>query len=138
MPYKNPEDKKKHRARYDHLYRAREEVKKQKHNWYMENKEQELARKKLWYQKNKEKMRVDRNIKLYGVDKDRETFIIESQNYECICGRKLNEVWTHIDHCHKTGKVRGILCSECNTGLGKFKDSIELLQKAIEYLKRNQ
>jgi hypothetical protein len=40
-----------------------------------------------------------------------------------------------IDHCHVSGKIRKLLCSNCNTGLGHFRDSIILLQKAIEYLK---
>lgn len=40
-----------------------------------------------------------------------------------------------VDHCHLTGKVRGLLCRKCNTALGTFKDSIELFQLAIEYLK---
>lgn len=39
-----------------------------------------------------------------------------------------------IDHCHKTGKIRGILCSRCNTALGGFNDDIKLLDKAINYL----
>ncbi len=39
-----------------------------------------------------------------------------------------------IDHCHTTGKVRGLLCSRCNTGLGLFKDNPEYLQNAITYL----
>lgn len=42
-----------------------------------------------------------------------------------------------VDHCHKTGKVRGLLCNHCNTGIGKLKDNIELLQKAISYLKKS-
>jgi len=39
-----------------------------------------------------------------------------------------------VDHCHVSGKVRGLLCSECNLGLGKFKDSLNKLRKAVSYL----
>lgn len=41
-----------------------------------------------------------------------------------------------IDHSHETGKIRGILCHACNVGLGNFKDNINNLEKAIDYLKR--
>lgn len=59
-----------------------------------------------------------------------------SQNFLCkICEKPLSEGReTHIDHCHTTNKFRGILCHACNVGLGHFKDDIEILQKAIEYL----
>jgi hypothetical protein len=43
---------------------------------------------------------------------------------------------THIDHCHKTGTIRGILCAHCNHALGKFKDSIEILKSAQKYLQK--
>jgi hypothetical protein len=43
-----------------------------------------------------------------------------------------------IDHNHRTKKVRGLLCNNCNRGLGRFKDSIENLEAAIRYLKREQ
>lgn len=42
-----------------------------------------------------------------------------------------------VDHCHKTGKIRGILCSNCNAGIGYLKDNPEYLRSAIEYLGGN-
>lgn len=51
---------------------------------------------------------------------------------ECtICGVKENLV---VDHCHKTNKIRGLLCNHCNRGLGHFKDDPELLEFAKIYL----
>lgn len=44
----------------------------------------------------------------------------------------------HVDHCHATGKVRGLLCSQCNTALGLFKDSVGHLRSAVDYLQHNQ
>lgn len=43
-----------------------------------------------------------------------------------------------VDHCHSTGKIRGLLCHNCNTGLGKLGDSIESLTKALNYLKESK
>lgn len=45
--------------------------------------------------------------------------------------RKLN-----VDHCHTTGKIRGLLCFNCNTSLGKLQDSIQILEQAIKYLQQ--
>lgn len=63
--------------------------------------------------------------------------MLENQNWLCaICGADRNKDGTRlcVDHNHETGKIRGLLCHGCNTSLGKFKDSVELLQKAIDYL----
>lgn len=61
-----------------------------------------------------------------------------------ICGKTLENIFLlvkgvrlAIDHCHKTGKVRGMLCNNCNSGIGKLNDDIEMLEKAIWYLKEN-
>jgi hypothetical protein len=61
-----------------------------------------------------------------------------SQNSCCgICKTKLEDGHlVHVDHDHKTGKVRGILCRWCNTGLGNFKDSLSSLKSALSYLEK--
>lgn len=76
----------------------------------------------------------------YGVTAAKYNELLTIQKYKClICSTsllKLDNRHIHLDHCHTTGKVRGILCSYCNLGLGNFKDQIELLQNAISYLKK--
>lgn len=63
---------------------------------------------------------------------------LESQGGLCaICGRSESlEQALALDHCHKTGRLRGLLCMQCNTGLGMFRDNPETLQAAIDYLNR--
>lgn len=63
--------------------------------------------------------------------------LLAASNVCAICGSsKANsrDRRLHVDHCHKTMKFRGLLCSSCNTALGQFKDNVELLRKAIKYL----
>ncbi len=86
-----------------------------------------------------EKTRQKR-LKKYGLTIRRYENLLKKQNNRC---RICNEINTYgpwrdklvVDHCHKTGKVRGLLCDKCNKGLGQFNDNIELLQNAIKYLK---
>lgn len=54
------------------------------------------------------------------------------------CNNKTDIKKLSVDHCHKTHKVRGLTCASCNTGIGYFKDSIELMLAAVEYLKKHQ
>jgi len=83
-------------------------------------------RKGLW---ESYKMTIDEYQKMYN-----------EQNGLClICnqqtqGRGAKKNTLAVDHTHETGKIRGLLCSHCNTGLGLFRDNKELLQKAIDYL----
>lgn len=70
----------------------------------------------------------------YGLDIKDYEIMYANQNGRCkICNNPYKLL--HIDHCHNTDKIRGLLCSGCNIGLGHFKDSIELLKSAMEYLK---
>lgn len=67
------------------------------------------------------------------------TNLLVEQNYGCaICGAKSNKNGSRlcVDHCHTTGNIRGLLCHDCNTTLGKFNDDISLLLKAITYLEK--
>ena len=62
------------------------------------------------------------------------------QNGRCaICGKHQNKFKKalSVDHCHKKGIIRGLLCNSCNLGLGKFYDNCELLNNAIYYLKKH-
>lgn len=56
-----------------------------------------------------------------------------------ICKKRFGKtIKMNLDHCHKTGDIREYLCSSCNTGLGCFKDRINYLQSAIDYLIRHR
>ena len=66
---------------------------------------------------------------------------LEAQNYECaICGTHTEDLpkALAVDHNHRTGNVRGLLCGSCNAGLGMFKDDPERLEEAIRYLRERQ
>lgn len=67
--------------------------------------------------------------------------LLEAQDFGCkICGKRCLETKNNVlmvDHCHKTDKVRGLLCGNCNSMLGHAKDNPTILLKAIQYLKGN-
>ena len=73
----------------------------------------------------------------YGITAAQRDEFIRQQGGGCrLCGKILGaNCRPHIDHCHHTGAIRGILCSGCNQSLGKFGDSVEGLERAIAYLK---
>lgn len=76
-------------------------------------------------------------LKKYGITADDYMKMLEEQDYRCaICGRSPKNRRLNIDHCHKRGHVRGLLCFSCNYGLGFFFDKIASFEKAVEYLKR--
>lgn len=98
-----------------------------------------------WSEQNPERDQYNRRSaalkRKYGIDLEEYTAILIKQDYCCgICGLKDSGTIQHdtlaLDHCHETGKVRGILCDKCNRGIGLLQDSPELLKKAIEWLKK--
>ena len=75
----------------------------------------------------------------YGLTLDQYHALLERQGEHCaICSTALIPLGrdTHIDHDHCTTRVRGLLCGQCNPGLGRFKDDPATLRRAAEYLER--
>lgn len=115
------------------------------HKHYLKNREAIIARKNQWVKNNPEKVKLSvRRIQLrkYGLTPETYEALSNEQKGNCaICGlneNSINQRGTHyrlaVDHCHDTGKVRGLLCSNCNTALGLFKDNPMFLNSAIKYL----
>ena len=77
-------------------------------------------------------LRTSFGITLEGYNK-----LFELQGGRCaICGKHQSEVSTtfHVDHDHETGRIRALLCSGCNIGIGQFKEDVEIIKKVMEYL----
>lgn len=107
------------------------------------NKDKIRAYAKLHYSKNVKKVcdnskarRINKNL---GISYVQYNAVMQSLGNVCdICGT-VEADGPHrkfcLDHCHSTGQIRGILCNRCNTSIGKFEDSVALLESAILYLK---
>jgi Recombination endonuclease VII len=90
---------------------------------------------------NPESSRFAQIKHLYGITRDQYEDLLTKQDHKCaIC--KADECTTGrqfaVDHDHKTGTVRGLLCADCNLTLGKFNDEIERFKAAIAYLEASQ
>ena len=77
-------------------------------------------------------------LRKYNMSLDEKNNIIDKQNNLCaICEKKLEGgIRSCVDHCHKTGNVRGILCRECNLLLGYIDDNTNILKRAIFYIEK--
>lgn len=125
--------------KYKKEYRNTEEGKKKKTEYS-----------KKYYSKNKDRIKkkqkdnpnIHRNTKLkknFGIDLNQYNEMLNNQNKKCaICYIHESELIKKlaVDHCHKTGKIRGLLCMKCNIILGQAKDNIKILNSAISYLEK--
>lgn len=91
-----------------------------------------------WLAETGRRTRDKRLRKLYGADFGIDAYdaMLASQGGSCVICREVPDNTFHVDHCHATGRVRGILCGACNNALGLFKDETNRLRAAIEYLER--
>ena len=102
--------------------------------WVEANREHHIAYHKA-YHAGKSPRRHNYLKKRYGITQEDYDLMLENQSHGCkICGAPRGRSRLSVDHCHTTGKVRGLLCSPCNSGLGYFKDNPAVLASAIKYL----
>lgn len=101
----------------------------------LKNPEKHRLRSLKYNIKNKYKLELRRLHKVFNLTQNEYENMLCSQLGLCkICNTQMLSL--NVDHCHTTGKVRGLLCKECNLGLGLFKDNPNNLQKAILYLQK--
>ena len=130
------------KIREANIHKFREKGKK----WYAANKEKAKELRKKWRDKNKNYWKEWDLMRKYSISEGQYQEMLTAQDNKCIiCNNKENVKHKSgvikrlaVDHCHSTGKVRGLLCYRCNTSIGKFEDSIELLESAINYLKKHK
>jgi hypothetical protein len=86
--------------------------------------------------RHKESIANARIKKLYGVSaEDHEKIFVKQKKSCAICRTKFkHRRQMHVDHCHKSKRVRGLLCSKCNQAIGLFGDSAKLMLRATEYV----
>lgn len=108
------------------------------------NERKKSPRHGMWHKENKEKV-TNYNMKLglkrnYGMSYQEYVDLLDAQGGMCaICGTdKFMGVGkrAHVDHCHATGKVRGLLCNLCNVGIGALKENTETLRNALDYIEK--
>ncbi len=106
-------------------------------------KEKYCAYMRSYNEKNREKLNIMRVTRVYGISPEEYTVLLEEQKGLCaICSEKETASFRpkgriknlSVDHCHKTGKVRGLLCQRCNQALGLLRHNKEFFLKAIQYL----
>lgn len=105
---------------------------------YLQDRESRIAYAVKYKTEHPEKARIwARNYTLrkkYGFEQEDYTKLFAAQKGQCAICNCIQVDPLCVDHNHKTGKVRGLLCHACNLGIGKFNDDPELIERAILYL----
>ena len=101
---------------------------------YTKKERAEYAR--LWRSKNPLRSKDGDLKKMFGISLAEYEEMLNKQDGKCAICRQVDKNFRlAVDHCHTSKKIRGLLCSQCNRGIGMFKDKSELLERAAEYLR---
>lgn len=122
-------------------YRCKDCTRKRVNEWCNNNKEKRKKYKKDYRQKHKERLKnMDIGYRLkkeYNLTLNQKNQMIKDQNGLCYCCKKelgTNPNNNHVDHDHKTGRIRKILCSRCNITIGGLKEDPILTQQILDYI----
>lgn len=139
-----PENKEAMRL-YGIAYRQKnkEKIKLRKRLYKQQNREKVNEHNRLFRMKNpelqKERDRRGHLRRKFGITLDEYNALLKKQNGVCaICYRPEIGKELSVDHCHKTGRVRGLLCAQCNQAIGMFGESVKVLTNAIEYIEKER
>lgn len=106
-------------------------------SYYSKNKESIIKKTTEYHKKNPQVRKKALLNYYYGISLEAYQDIVNKNNGKCyICNEFPSHRKLFIDHCHISNKIRGALCSKCNTILGFCNDKIEILKSAIKYLKK--
>ena len=118
----------------------RDRVNKNARRRRMENPDKYRDKANRWRQKSPEKVKKYTLMASYGMTAEEYYQLFDKQEglcLICLAPEKENRLLS-VDHCHYTGKIRGLLCKKCNTGIGMLQDDPELLKRALAYLDENK
>lgn len=101
-------------------------------HWVAESRRRRAAFTKT--EEGKKMIRWEHTATRYGITRERYAEMLAQQDGKCAICRDVPRRDLHIDHCHATGAVRGLLCNRCNTGLGQFRDRADFLETARLYV----
>jgi hypothetical protein len=97
-----------------------------------------LTNVRRWRIKNPEKRFLHHRkstLRKYGLTIKKYEALVEKADGKCAICQKIPKQSLSVDHCHKTGRVRGLLCRRCNSAIGFLEDNINLVSSALGYLK---
>jgi hypothetical protein len=97
-----------------------------------------VARSRRYRAAHKEQLKERERLARYGLTQADYDAMLARQGGVCAICRKKSDRPLQIDHCHKTGMVRGLLCLNCNTALGRLHDDPDLMRAAIAYLEASR
>lgn len=99
--------------------------------------EREYRKRRMATPEGRRSTRNSRLKSLYGITIEQYDLLLAMQEGVCaICQQPPKDEWLHVDHCHNTGDIRGLLCALCNRILGVWKDSPQIAQRSVLYLQR--